>query len=62
MLEEIVHRLPPPDVDEQAENSEVIQLAVVGRPNVGKSSLCNRILDEERTMVSDIPRYHARCH
>ena len=55
LLEEIVHRLPPPDADEQNENSEVIQLAVVGRPNVGKSSLCNRILDEERTMVSDIP-------
>ena len=55
LLEEIVHRLPPPDTDEQDENSEIIQLAVVGRPNVGKSSLCNRILSEERTMVSDIP-------
>lgn len=55
LLEEIVHRLPPPDSDEQEEESEVIQLAVVGRPNVGKSSLCNRILSEERTMVSDIP-------
>ncbi|HPF88774.1 MAG TPA: ribosome biogenesis GTPase Der [Candidatus Limiplasma sp.] len=55
LLEEIVHRLPPPDDDEQDENSKVIQLALVGRPNVGKSSLCNRILAEERTMVSDIP-------
>ncbi|MBN1777219.1 MAG: ribosome biogenesis GTPase Der [Clostridiales bacterium] len=55
LLEEIVRLLPPPDDDEQAERSEVIQLAVVGRPNVGKSSLCNRILAEERTMVSDIP-------
>ena len=55
LLEEIVHRLPPPDADEQAESDGVIQLAVVGRPNVGKSSLCNRILAEERTMVSDIP-------
>ena len=55
LLEEIVHRLPPADADEQEEESEVIQLAVVGRPNVGKSSLCNRILAEERTMVSDIP-------
>jgi GTPase len=55
LLEEIVRRLPPPDADEQEEPSEVIQLAVVGRPNVGKSSLCNRILSEERTMVSDIP-------
>ena len=55
LLEEIVHRLPPPDADEQSEDGEVIQLAVVGRPNVGKSSLCNRILAQERTMVSDIP-------
>ncbi len=55
LLEEIVHRLPPPDSDEQDEASDLIQLAVVGRPNVGKSSLCNRILSEERTMVSDIP-------
>jgi GTP-binding protein len=34
---------------------EVIRLAVVGRPNVGKSSLINRILGEERLLVSDIP-------
>ncbi|MFH1513775.1 MAG: ribosome biogenesis GTPase Der [Bacillota bacterium] len=55
LLEEIVRRLPPPEPDEQDESGEVIQLAVVGRPNVGKSSLCNRILSQERTMVSDIP-------
>ena len=55
LLEEIVLRLPPADPDEQDESGEVIQLAVVGRPNVGKSSLCNRILAEERTMVSEVP-------
>ncbi|MBE0600221.1 MAG: ribosome biogenesis GTPase Der, partial [Firmicutes bacterium] len=55
LLEEIVRHLPPPDADEQDEAGDAIQLAVVGRPNVGKSSLCNRILSEERTMVSDIP-------
>jgi GTPase len=55
LLEEIVRRLPPPDADETQDNGDVIQLAVVGRPNVGKSSLCNRILSQERTMVSDIP-------
>ena len=55
LLEEIVRHLPPAEADEQEEASELIQLAVVGRPNVGKSSLCNRILAEERTMVSDIP-------
>jgi GTPase len=34
---------------------KVIRLAVVGRPNVGKSSLINRILGENRLLVSDIP-------
>ena len=55
LLEDIVKLLPPPDPDEREDSDHVIQLAVVGRPNVGKSSLCNRLLSEERTMVSDIP-------
>ncbi len=55
LLEQIVKLLPPPDADELEEEGHVIQLAVVGRPNVGKSSLCNKLLAEERTMVSDIP-------
>ena len=41
--------------EDEAEEQHVIQLAVVGRPNVGKSSLVNRLLGQERTMVSDIP-------
>ena len=36
-------------------DSEIVRLAVVGRPNVGKSSLINRILGEERLLVSDVP-------
>ncbi len=55
LLEEIVKRLPPQAEDELEEEAHVIQLAVVGRPNVGKSSLCNKLLAQERTMVSDIP-------
>ncbi len=54
LLDEIVKRLPPAQEGED-EETEVIQLAVVGRPNVGKSSLVNRLLGENRTMVSDIP-------
>ena len=55
LMEEIVKRLPPPDKDEQEDDEPVIQLAVVGRPNVGKSSLCNRLLSQERTLVCPIP-------
>lgn len=44
----------PKDNDAQDEE-DVIRVAVIGKPNAGKSSLINRILDEERVIVSDIP-------
>ncbi|MBR7040686.1 MAG: ribosome biogenesis GTPase Der [Clostridia bacterium] len=52
LLDEIVSHFP----EEEAEDEEdaAISIAVVGKPNVGKSSLVNRILGEERVMVSDI--------
>ena len=54
LLEEICKNLPPQEEDELDEDTHVLQLAVVGRPNVGKSSLVNKLLGQERTMVSDI--------
>ena len=54
LLEAICEQLPPPDEDEMDEDDHVLQLAVVGRPNVGKSSLVNKLLGQERTMVSNI--------
>ncbi len=53
LLEAICAALPTKAEDE-AEETHVMQLAVVGRPNVGKSSLTNRLLGQERSMVSDI--------
>ena len=51
VLDEIIHQLPA--VDEKKED-DVIRFSVIGRPNVGKSSLTNAILGEERVIVSDI--------
>jgi len=41
--------------DSSQETADAIRLAVIGRPNVGKSSLSNRLLGEDRVLVSDIP-------
>ncbi len=54
LLDEII-RLFPEDAGETTDETSPIQVAIVGRPNVGKSSLTNRLLGQERTMVSDIP-------
>ncbi|HHW47840.1 MAG TPA: ribosome biogenesis GTPase Der [Clostridiaceae bacterium] len=53
LLDEVYKYLPE-DVEEEYDD-DVIKVAVVGKPNVGKSSLINRIIGEERVIVSDIP-------
>ena len=55
LLEHIVKALPAKETSEDEDDDKIIQLALVGRPNVGKSSLTNKLLGQERTMVSDIP-------
>lgn len=55
LCEAILAHLPPPDAEEEIEDGERIRIAIVGRPNVGKSALLNSILGEERTIVSPIP-------
>lgn len=43
-----------PEEDENDDESEIIKVAVIGKPNAGKSSLINKILGEERVIVSNI--------
>ncbi|MDO4750306.1 MAG: ribosome biogenesis GTPase Der, partial [Eubacteriales bacterium] len=52
LLDACVEHFPPPE-DEEAEDDR-IHVAVIGKPNVGKSSLVNRILGEKRVIVSNV--------
>ncbi len=53
LLDAIVERLPPETLDELPNNE--MALALIGQPNVGKSSLLNALLGEERSIVSQTP-------
>jgi len=53
LLDEVVNAIPQEVLEEESE-SERVQIAIVGRPNVGKSSLLNKILREERSIVSPV--------
>lgn len=52
LLDAVFEHLPEDEQDDEAE--DVIKVAVIGKPNVGKSSLINKICGEERAIVSDI--------
>ncbi|HHL2033034.1 ribosome biogenesis GTPase Der [Clostridium perfringens] len=53
MLDEVVKYFNDPSEGE--EDDEYIRIAMIGKPNVGKSSLINRLLGEERVIVSNVP-------
>ncbi len=53
MMQQVVDRLPP--VAETAESARAVRVAIVGRPNAGKSSYINRLLNAPRVIVSEVP-------
>ena len=54
LLDAVTAPMERPDVD-GVDEDDYITVAITGRPNVGKSSLANRLVGEERSIVSDIP-------
>ena len=52
LLDECIKYFPP-ETDEE-DDSDVVQVAIIGKPNVGKSSIINKLLGENRVIVSDI--------
>jgi GTP-binding protein len=53
LLDDLVKKLP--EVDKSDEDETITKIAIVGRPNVGKSSLLNQLLGENRTIVTNQP-------
>jgi GTP-binding protein len=53
LLDEVLDRLP--GVSSRVVPDDAIRVAILGRPNVGKSSLLNKLLGEERAIVHDVP-------
>ena len=55
LLDRIVEELPPFDETEEEDDESIPRIAIVGRPNVGKSSLLNAIMGSQRSIVSAVP-------
>lgn len=55
LLEHVVSILPKVEAEPEEEQQRGIKIGVIGRPNVGKSTLVNRMLGEDRVVVFDMP-------
>ena len=54
LLDEVVEELAKLPAHEEVEEEEIINVAIIGRPNAGKSSLTNRLIGVDRSIVSDV--------
>jgi len=55
LMQQALQDFPDIDEEEEAERDQRIKMAIIGRPNVGKSTLVNRLLGEDRVVVFDMP-------
>jgi GTP-binding protein len=55
LLDRVVAALPDAGAEAEAETSQGVSVCIIGRPNVGKSSLLNAILGDERSLVASLP-------
>lgn len=54
MLEEVVKHFPDESATDEEEDDDNIKVAIIGKPNVGKSSIINKLIGENRLIVSDV--------